>query len=95
MARAVIPSFAENFGQPDIQDDVTSGWKARFQVFYTGSGAAGGFMVDSFPVQFGDADLVQTMENKIRDAARSRAAELGITGAASMSVVTFIDPKRL
>jgi hypothetical protein len=96
MARAVIPVFAESFpGIPDIQDDITDGWKARFQVYYTGSGASGGFMVDFIEVHFADTDLVPAMETKMRDAARTRGVELGITGAATMNVIAMIAPKRL
>jgi hypothetical protein len=95
LARAIIPAFALTFNQPDISDDATNGWKARFQVFYLGDGASGGFMVDTFEVHFADTDLAQAMKTKMRDAARARATELNVTGASTMPVTSMIAPERL
>jgi hypothetical protein len=97
MARAIIPGFAPaEFGNlPDIKDDNTNGWMARFQAVFTGEGAAGGFMRDEFTVHFLDSDLAVAMDNKIRDAARVRAGELGIANAASIVVISMIPPRRL
>jgi hypothetical protein len=97
MARAIIPAFANAaFGNlPDIADDQSNGWQARFQVVFTGAGASGGFMRDEFTVHFLDTDLAVAMDNKIRDAARLRAEELGITNAATMVVISMIPPRRL
>jgi hypothetical protein len=97
MARAIIPGFAPAaFGNlPDVRDDVTNGWVAKFQVVYTGEGAINGFMRDEFEVHFLDADLAVTMDNKIRDAARARAVELGVTGGSTLTVISMIPPRRL
>lgn len=95
MARAVIPDFVQNFGQPDVSDDTTNGWKARFQVFYTGTGAVDGFMVDTFEAHFLDAENAANMDDKMRDGARIRAGELGIPNSTSMNVISFIVPRRL
>lgn len=94
MARAIVPAFAQNFGQPDIADEA-SGWRAKCVVFYLGSGASGGFMVDTFDTHFLDADTAQEMKVKIREAARTRAAELGVTGAATIGVTSFVSPEKL
>ena len=95
MARAIIPAFAEVFGLPDIKDDTTNGWQARFQVVYTGTGASGGFMREEFEVHFLDSDLAVSMDNKIRDACRNRAEALGIPSAQTMVVISMIPPRRL
>lgn len=96
MARAIISTIASSeFGVPVVRDDVTNGWYAAFEVFYIGEGAAGGFQFDRFDAHFLDADGALAMDNKIRDAARARAAELGIAGAASMIVISFLPPRRL
>jgi hypothetical protein len=97
MARAIIPAFANAaFGNlPDIRDDATNGWMARFQVVYTGNGASNGFMRDEFEVHFLDADDAAQMDNRIRNQARNRAAELGIPNAATMKVTAFIPPRPL
>lgn len=95
MARAVVSSFATQFGAPFIQDDVTNGWFAKFQVFYLGEGASGGFMVEEIEVHFLDSDTPQSMETKIRDAARAKAVELNVTDGATISVTSFATPRKL
>lgn len=95
MARAIVSSLVSNFGVPAIQDDATNGWSAKFQVFYIGQGASGGFMFEEFQVHFLDTEGALAMDNKIRDAARARAVELGIPDAATMNVVSFLPPRRL
>ena len=97
MARAIVPAFApsEVGNLPDIRDDVTNGWMARFQVVFTGPGAAGGFMRDVFEAHFLDSDLAAAMKNKIRAACRDRAVELGVTDGATIQVICMIPPERL
>ena len=97
MARAIIPAFANGpFGTlPDISDDASNGWRAKFQVVITGSGASGGFMRDEFEVHFADTDTAQQMDTKMRDACRARAGELGVTGAATMAITAMVAPKKL
>lgn len=96
MARAIVAGFVPTFGSlPDIQDDATNGWTARFQMVLTGSGVPGGFGRDEFLVHFLDTDAALAMDNKIRDAARARGVELGIAGAATMPVLSFLPPRRL
>lgn len=97
MARAIIPDFAPaEFGNlPDIKDDITNGWSAKFQVVFTGSGAGDGFMRDTFSVSFLDSDLAAAMKNKIRAACRARAVELGVVDGANIQVICMIPPERL
>jgi hypothetical protein len=97
MARAIIPGFAPAaFGNlPDVRDDVTNGWVAKFQVVYTGEGAIDGFMRDEFEVHFLDTDNAAALDNKMRDAARARATELGIPSASTMKVTAFVPPRLL
>lgn len=96
MAKAIITGLVQKFGGvPYVEDEATNGWLAKFQVFYVGSGASGNFMFDEVTVHFLDTDAAFTMDNKIRDAARARAVELGVTDGANISVVALTPPRRL
>ena len=96
MARAIVPGFSPRFGGlPDIFDDQANGFGARFLINLFGPDVPFGFMSDIFEVHFLDTDTAFQMDNKIKEAARARAAELGITNAATMRVISFLPPRPL
>lgn len=96
MARAVVPSIAAGFsGVPLIEDDNTNGWTCAFHVIFLGVGVLGGFDQTQITVHFADTDIPAAMSTKIRDAVRAEAVRLGITGGATITVTTFVDPSKL